>query len=301
MALLSMMAENDHGLSDEGRVQAEELRQRIADARTNLKKTTNQLEGKWLRHLLKPDVVFASPFTRTVCTACIGLRDLLPEGNRLVLMKEAREQKNVGGADSTGVAVGEEIPPRVREDLQFIYQELDPQKRDRAFADFDSLEMDTSGVEEAWWGGITGDSEDLIHDRIKELINRLRTTRGNLPGGGGSAMVVGHSLFFRTLLRTFLQEPVEAWQNLEDPYTQIAVSLTCHVLPYCGVVGCLFEWDKDGEARIVEALPFLDTKLRTGDLPTTDLESDVKWPPPQQSKFSGCVCSRKGMDGCVLS
>lgn len=303
MKLLDMMSENDHGLSGEGRVQAEKLRQRIEAAKADLN-AAKLPEDKWMRHFLEPEVVFSSPFTRSVSTACIGLRDLLPGGNQLVLMKEAREQKNIGGVDSTGVAVGAEIPVRVQADMELIYEETEPEEREKALAAFQSVVMDATGVEEQWWGGLTGDSEDLIHERIRELVGRLRTTHGNLPGGGGTAIVVGHSLFIRTLFRNFLREPDSVWERVDEPSVQVAMSLTTHVLPFCGVVGCLFEWDQDGVASIVEAVPFLDTSLRAADLAGMLGEGARSWPPPPTpsgaAKGYSLLCSRSGMDSCSV-
>jgi len=307
LALLNLVRENDHGLSEEGREQAEELRERIARARARVE-DCHEREARWHRRLLAPNAVFSSPFTRTVCTAAIGLRDLLPEGRHLVLLREAREQKNIGGADSTGIAVGDAIPVRVREDMEQIYQECPEPNRERALSELDAIEMDWRGCEDEWWGAYTGDPADLIDERIAELVERLRETRGDLPGGGGTSYVVGHSLFFRTLFRTFLREPEDLWNTHEDSHVRTALSLTTHVLPFCGVVGCLFEWDQEGKASIVEAVPFLHTSLRAAEGQLEPIRTAKSWPPqPRQgaytAAFPGCCTSRKETlpAGCVVS
>ncbi|CAK0891826.1 unnamed protein product, partial [Prorocentrum cordatum] len=94
--------------------------------------------------------------------------------------REAREQKNsIGSVDSTGVAVGERIRDRVQEDLRAVLEaacegtgETPEAPADRALADaWESLEalanlpLDTSGVEDEWWGPLSGDHEELrLHD-----------------------------------------------------------------------------------------------------------------------------------------
>merc|ERR1712129_679169 len=110
--------------------------------------------------------------------------------------------------------------------------------------------------------------------------------------------VVGHSLFFRKFLTKYLANPREASGDDEGPYVQVALSLATHVLPFCGVLGCLLDWDEEGRASIVEAVPFLNTSLRSADLPTLDLTDIKAWPPQPQGKIAGCMCSRK--DGCAV-
>jgi len=294
MALVSMMWERDHGLSHAGRIQAELLRPRIEASQNRLNSVSDPEQRWFLQHLLRPDVVYASPFTRTICTACIGFGDLLP-GKELVLVKEAREQKNLGGKDSTGVAVGADIPVRAVADMEQIYQDVDERQREQALKEVKRVRMDTSGVTEKWWGDIYGDDGNRTDERCDKLAEHLRGTRGNGPGGGGTSIVVGHSLFFRNLFRSFLRKPSQGWQNMTDPYSQVALSLTTHTLPFCGVVGCLFEWDAEGKASIVKAVPILDTHLQEAEPKHMDNVAELRsWPAPERPKgFGTCLGSRK--------
>lgn len=292
--LVGMMSENDHGLSEEGRLQAEELRRRLMAARSN--GDEHAMEQEWLRHLLEPDQVYSSPFTRAACTACIGLRDVLPQGRRLILLSSAREQKNFGGMDSTGVAVGEAIGERLEQDLTMLYQEVDPAARARVVEEFKDVELDTLNCQEAWWGSLLGDSEDHLQDRMDILVSSLRRTHGSLPSGGGATVVMGHSLYFREVFRRFLREPKDS--NL----LKVSRSLRVHVMPTCGVVGTVFEWDAEGQPFISEAVPLLGTLLKpaqeiqAGEVPTTT------WQVQPRSEFSlaGCVCGRKASGECCL-
>lgn len=257
--IFGLAAENDHGLTDEGRRQAEGLRERIADMKSanSLGQTADKEDPAWTMSLLHPDAVFCSPFTRTVCTACVGLKDIIPEGGKLVLAKEAREQKNLGGADSTGVAVGEDIITRVEEELRTLYEADHPKVSEKALADFKSINIDTTGCEEAWWGPYLGDQKELIHTRVAELFQRLRRTRGKLPGGGGVSVVVGHSLFFVDLFNTHLDRPAEMSEEIESTFA----SLSSRKLPYGGAVATRIVWNEMGTPRIVEAVPILGTEL----------------------------------------
>jgi len=87
LGVLSMLCENDHGLSEKGLAQAQTLRSLLKEARISLDSaSSDQQEDPWLRRLLKPGVVYASPFTRAIETAVIGLRDILPN-DRVELMR----------------------------------------------------------------------------------------------------------------------------------------------------------------------------------------------------------------------
>ena len=62
MSPMGMIWENDHGLSQEGRHQAEELRRKLAEAKEHLPR--NAEKAKWLTRLFSPDVVALAHFAR---------------------------------------------------------------------------------------------------------------------------------------------------------------------------------------------------------------------------------------------
>lgn len=284
--LVSMVWENDHGLSDDGRGQAEALRARLRSAfvEDSAKELPpNASEDLWLGALHKPDVVYSSPFTRALTTSIVGLKDILPEG-KLVVMREAREQKNFGGADSTGVATGPDILARLEDEIRSLYEEsCTAEQTEAALQTLREAHVDTSGVSDEWWGPFTGDAEGDLAERIQAFVERLRWTRGTAAGGGGgAAVVVGHSLFFRTIFNTYISKPEAI------PLIGVAASLQTKLLPFCGVVGTRFEWDASGHPRIVEALPLLGTEL-----PPVDFGVHA-------SHMTGCVCGR-GKVSCVIA
>mmetsp|Transcript_80941 Transcript_80941/g.241215 ORF Transcript_80941/g.241215 Transcript_80941/m.241215 type:complete len:337 (-) Transcript_80941:120-1130(-) len=290
--LVSMLWENDHGLSEWGRGQAEALRSRLRATLAKAGDGVRELpagapEELWLAALLRPDVVYSSPFTRALQTAVIGLKDVFPRGTDLVVMREAREQKNFGGADSTGVATGAEIPVRLEEEMRGLYEASCTDKQtEAALQALREVRLDTSGVCDEWWGPLAGDAEGALLDRIQAFVERLRWTRGVAAGGGGgAAVVVGHSLFFRTVFSTFIT------RKDAIPLIGVASSLTTRVVPYCAVVGARFEWDDAGRPRIVEAMPLLGTEL---------LPADVDARGSHLSQVSGCVCGR-GKAECTIA
>lgn len=222
--VLSMYWENDHGLSAAGRAQAEELRQRLAIARVE---SSNQ---EWTQRLCEPDAVFVSPFTRAIQTAALGLPDILSQ-RPLRVMKEAREQKSLGGADCRGVAVGEGIVKRARADLASLF--YDQAARERAVDEFDKLSVDTSDAREEWWNDTMDFGAD-VDEKLKRFLEKL-----SKQPDGSSSVVVGHSYMFRTLFQKCMQKEA----HMKHP--SIGASLCGKVLPCCGVVGCKFEFSKN--------------------------------------------------------
>eukprot|EP00931_Biecheleriopsis_adriatica_P005775 TRINITY_DN107261_c0_g1_i1.p1 TRINITY_DN107261_c0_g1~~TRINITY_DN107261_c0_g1_i1.p1 ORF type:complete len:345 (+),score=77.22 TRINITY_DN107261_c0_g1_i1:20-1054(+) len=280
LAPVSMVWENDHGLSEQGRCQAEALREKVQLAQERLRSGTVGEDGKWLRQLLRPDMVCSSPFTRALQTACIGLKDIMPKAELLVV-REAREHKRLGGADSTGIATGEEIPVRVRDEIRYVYEEGPAYERaEAAIEDFNQIKMDTSAVTEEWWGPLMGESFAEMEENIEALMCRLRRMRGSLAGGGAATVLVGHSLMIRSIFHSFLLSG-------STGASFHAASLRTKVVPCCGVVGARIIWDDRGEPIIKEAVPLLDTVLAA---------------PDDKETHRGCVCGRAKIDpGCVIA
>jgi len=311
-ALVSMMWENDHGLSEDGRKQAEDLCRRIDSARRvmreaaeaeqrgetqGLAQLVGSVEYSWLQHFLLPDAIFSSPFTRAVCTAAISLKDVLV-GQTLKLLPEAREQKNLGGADSTGVAVGQDISKHVEADLMAVYAGEGKVAQQRAMDDFRQIQLDVSDVSEEWWGSYTGETEDALLERVSALLSRLRHTRGSrsLPGGGGVSIVVSHSLLLRTMFKRYLRSAPD------HRFDRIWRSLQEQILPYAGVVGAVLEWDAQGRCDIVEASPLLSTELLPPTMSLLIPDDGATSPRPMMPKSTidaiqfllpSCACSRR--------
>jgi broad specificity phosphatase PhoE len=141
-AVHKMVKECDHGLSTVGFTQAEDLARKILEAQQKLAEDIVEADGvkyaggdadeedeetKEVRQFLEARMVMSSPLTRAIQTCLIGLQHHPTlRANGVKLVKEAREVKNVGGMDSLGKAVGEEIRDRVLEELRTQYE---PEKK----------------------------------------------------------------------------------------------------------------------------------------------------------------------------
>lgn len=288
LSAVGMLCENDHGLSEEGKLQAEALREKVQAAKEKLLKAgTPQAAAPedWERLLLDPDVVYSSPFTRALQTACIGLKELFPGSCRLAVMREAREHKRLGGADSTGIACGEAIRDRVRDEIRYLYENEDADSDSKTKAsvkDFDEIQLDTSSVVEEWWGPLMGESQEDMEDNIQNLMDRLRRTKGRLATGGGAAVLVGHSLMIRSIFQYFMKPGACAH----------SATLRTKVIPCCGVVGVRIVWDEMGRPCIEDAMPMLGTVLA---------EPDFDEGKPRPPRGEGCMCGRGKAEQCVIS
>lgn len=301
-SVLGLICENDHGLSQEGRVQAETLRQRLQSYAQGAKAEhpnsgqgnvfmVHPEEPEWTRRMIAPDKVFCSPFTRAIATAAIGLQDVV-RNQPIVLLREAREHKNILGADSTGIAIGEEIPEHVAKEIAGLYEGFENRTPEDAEKEFRRIEIDYSSCEVEWWGPITGDDEAQLHENINSVISRLRMTRGSEPGGGGASILVGHSYFLRNIFKLYLSD------NLINPIIGVSEALRCSLIPNCGVIGARFDWDKAGCPRIREVVPLLGTQLTFDPLQLPGEDNGTT-----QSLVSGCACARRDLlpDSCTIS
>eukprot|EP00930_Biecheleria_cincta_P029719 TRINITY_DN20640_c0_g1_i2.p1 TRINITY_DN20640_c0_g1~~TRINITY_DN20640_c0_g1_i2.p1 ORF type:complete len:353 (-),score=30.00 TRINITY_DN20640_c0_g1_i2:260-1318(-) len=118
-----MLAQVDHPLSVDGFQQGKDLARKLTAAVAELEKEGSspselgEVSGN-LRQLLSTEVVLASPLTRAVETALVGVGPILKRTGVLRLCRNAREKRNAGGRDTTGIARGEgEIAERARKAL----------------------------------------------------------------------------------------------------------------------------------------------------------------------------------------
>ncbi|CAK9016204.1 Potassium channel GORK, partial [Durusdinium trenchii] len=205
--------------------------------------------------------------------------EILPK-SEIVIMREAREHKRLGGADSTGVACGQGIVQRLREELPVLYEEESEQAV--ALQELEQIRIDTSSVEDEWWGPMMGETFEEIDENLEALMKRLRRTKGSLVGGGAVAVLVGHSYIIRTIFDAYL---------MKGASTQYR-SLRSKLVPCCGVVAARIAWDEKGFPSIKEAMPLLQTKLEQPD------PND----PEGGHRASSCTCGRNKVDlPCVLS
>lgn len=268
MNVYGMFSENDHGLSEQGKIQAELLRMQLSEARDALKAgKIPAWTREYIKLLTKPGKVFTSPFTRAIETAVIALRDIvLNSTGELVVMKEAREQRNYClSVDTGGIAVGDQIKQRVEEELAELYGVTADGGNDKAGAspvpELGKIRLDVSDVQDEWWSSSADSDEDVVK-RMETFMELLRQQ------SGAATIVVGHSHFFRRVFRTYLSE--RAAQEFPD----IGLSLQANVIPPSGIVGLRLDVSKDaGKKCILEAVPLLGTKLQPAD-PQRSLGAD---------------------------
>ena len=197
---IGAMLAYDHPLDAAGVTQARALRQLWMNKKTAGE--LSDLEQKFL-HV---DRVIASPLTRALQTAmlaCSGLVALekskaeLTSGSppSLVLLRNLREKKNTRGSlDTIGKAVGGDIKTRALEELEKVCGEDAASVVQRLSA----IAIDVNDCESAWWTEAGSDSKRSLKSRFEELWATLRWFDIN------SAVLVGHSLFFREMMRLFI-------------------------------------------------------------------------------------------------
>jgi len=166
--------------------------------------------------------IYASPHTRAVETALLACEGHphFKGGGPLKLTRFAREVKSTpfGSMDCVGAKSGPEIAPHVQRCLQQDAPEFlkaDPE----ALATLTAPVVDPRGCTGAWWTPLhLADSKESVSARANDLWLTLRhdprvlsrremdatdgvTDGGASTDGGGGVIVVGHSLFFKRLVK----------------------------------------------------------------------------------------------------
>jgi len=290
-----MYVENDHGLTAKGVEQAESLRARIMEA-----KSQGEQLDPWLSKFLQPDRLISSPFTRAMETAAIGLMEINVKNEKLDVLPVAREQRNwYCSADCVGIETGNRLKQRVLDDLRdlAVKEQGESPEGDDVLKKFENSVLDTSKVEHTWWSE-DPDTDIDIKERLEALFLEL-----NSNGPDSSTVLVGHSHYFRNLFQMFMPR-LECFSSVE-----VVASLQMNLIPCCGVVGMKVEWQGEMPPKITEVTPLLDTVLESADM--------VKWEagklPAARNYCVGsqtvlvktraaCVpmCYRGGFSGCCV-
>jgi broad specificity phosphatase PhoE len=215
--LHEMYRTTNHPLSETGRNQAENLGCRLAQAAKQ--------RNPAVAPLLRPDVIYASPLTRAVQTAAISFGPLvmkLNDLNEIVLMANARERKNWGGADSRSTCLGNDVPRHALEELRKLYP---PSSDNAGVVDtFTKMRFDTQEVQDNWWCEGSSESPTELAARLQEFMAQL------IYSPHKTAVVVGHSHFFREVFRNFLAE------ELKNSKADFCHDLCNMKLSNCGVI-----------------------------------------------------------------
>jgi broad specificity phosphatase PhoE len=265
-SITGMMSECDHGITQEGRRQAETLRERIAIA----------AEGdSWTMRFGRPSVIFISPLTRALQTAVISLVDVIAATRTdLAVLRTLREKKNLGSRDSAGLVVGPAIKERLLKQLENLYSvdehlvevgprvngwprirrslstqvKLEMQKSLLKFVR--QLDFDTNDVQDCWWNRMV-ETDFVFGRRLNEFMQQIRLR------GKERMIIVGHSHFFRRFFRAVSYSDTCTQQSSE-----LLKRLRKVLIPNCGVIGLQILWTDAGELVIEEAVTLFGTDVR---------------------------------------
>jgi len=249
----TMASTKDHSLSSKGCLQSQDLQRR-------LRACAERCEAD-VEPMLQPDAVFVSPLTRAVQTAVIALGPSLARPGRpceLMLMAAAREKQNRGGLDTRSLKLAEQIPEHVLKELHAEY----PTDTEYILDMFRQVRFDVQDVQDRWWFEGAAESELQLCKRLEEFVAQL------LYSPHRSIIVVGHSHFFRALMRGFLCD------DFKQRCSDTAHDLTDNKLQNCGVVR--FELDTSRGILgkpIVDATMVLRSQTELIRARTTSLES----------------------------
>eukprot|EP01062_Namystynia_karyoxenos_P037336 TRINITY_DN2717_c0_g1_i9.p1 TRINITY_DN2717_c0_g1~~TRINITY_DN2717_c0_g1_i9.p1 ORF type:complete len:2514 (+),score=494.95 TRINITY_DN2717_c0_g1_i9:447-7544(+) len=247
--VMDMMKETDHPLSAAGRQQAEALRAAVEHAiaqGSDITRTTR---------------VLASPLTRAVQTAIIGMGPVITRTRRpLWLTRWAREKRNVGGRDTTGVAYGADIVKRIRTQTERLYAGS-PQEAARLM----ECGIDVSEVPMKWWDE-SAEAKDAFRARIAELTGVMRY----LPDE--ALVIVGHSHCFRSLVSALCHPQAEL---IGLSHQELRERKLCN----CGVMRVTLDFSKGDQPLVRAELVFSATmvgkmKAVQGDDDAESLPSD---------------------------
>ena len=221
-------------------------------------------EDEWVEAFLSASLLASSPLTRAVQTAMLALhghpmlgggsRDGQPGGEsppscRLTLLRAAREiKRGVGSLDSVGKCVGgpdlvarcsrmlrEELPPG-------LFEQLIQAACDEALVDVN----DTAGVE--WWTAADDvDTDADVGLRVSDLLASLQFAQGS------SAVLVGHSLLFRDLVRRLTLTSSTSFGSVPPGAASLCAQLCEAKLSNAGCCALKLAWGRGGAVRITDA------------------------------------------------
>lgn len=257
MDIYEMGRQTDHPLSEAGRDQAEALNKMIEKAVADPKSVSGAA-------IAEPDIIYVSPLTRAIQTAIIAICQIQAKKGscELVLMPQAREKKNTAFSfDSQPSKIGNDIVKRAFDELLLLYKG----QEERIIATFKKLKFDTEEVQDQWWFDASAESSKILQARMDDFMSQL------LYSPHRTMVVVGHSYFFRAILKQYLSE------EFKSKSPQFAADIGSKKLSNCGVVRV------DMDPRLVGA-PIVDVQLVLG---TTLLS--------EHSKLS-CSCDKPPVD-----
>lgn len=247
--LPKMLGQVDHPLSVDGFQQCRDLSEKLTAAAAELENRANDsLEtgeaSFMLRQLLSTEVVLASPLTRAVETALVGVGPILKRTEVLRIRRNAREKRNAGGLDTTGTALGAtEIAERAKKAL------IQVGGTESEVSEYCSVRIDAMEAHNRWWND-SSESMAKLRDRIHQFLQQLRYMKEE------RIAVIGHSLFFRSLLKYHMHESASVIGS-----TPTLEEVTSKKLMNCGVAGITLDFARHVQNPITAVELLLDTKL----------------------------------------
>ena len=230
--VLQLVARRDHPLTATGYAQVIALAAAVgaasgAGAPLSTEQTSAVSNLPALAAIGEAQVVWASPLTRALQTALVGLAPLLTRdgGPQLLLKPVVRERKKLFGKDTLGVARGVACGERALGELRRLGM---------TDADADAVRgvlarSDASETSARWWTR-TRERRVDVERRADALLAALKASPHE------TIVVVGHSLLLRVVF--------QRCQCAAPP----AASLQTSKLPNCGVACCTIAFDGGDEA-----------------------------------------------------
>jgi broad specificity phosphatase PhoE len=249
MNLLNMLKEYDHGLSATGKVQAVGLAQDISASVVN-----GQARNPDAGELLSATRIFCSPLTRAIQTSLIGLQaHPVMRRTGLVLTKDVREIKKIGGFDTVGIEQGAaKIRARVLKEMKTLY----PTALEEVGM-LTGVAIDAGDATNEWWTPPEqADSKQAVESRIDDLFLKLQFAVDD------TIIVTGHSLLWKHMYKT---------RGSAHLGPEAGAFGKCK-MPNCGVVKCEIDFSKPRD-RMITSLKLLFGKQLLGQNPT-DHEPD---------------------------
>ncbi|KAL1520503.1 hypothetical protein AB1Y20_022082 [Prymnesium parvum] len=271
MDVVPLLTQIDHPLTLTGYHQAAVLAAALRTAQRHY-----FAQPRLVRQLLDAEAVWSSPLTRALQTAIVGAAPLLsprgccaPPPKPLHLRVNAREHQKLGAADCVGVAMGAECVLRAISELRLLGEKaaegtplpFDAERLAAEAAQVVAPAVDHLEAERRWWEH-SSETEQMVGERIDALLEQVRHS------AEASIVLVGHSYFFRQLLRAQLHP------SFAQRFPERARALTEGKLAHCAIACCELDFDADAhvvvEATVLRAV-FDETEHRHSHFSSPDL------------------------------
>jgi len=226
----------DNPLSRLGIQQAEELNEKVVHAMNGVG-SPGEIAFTNAKH------IYMSPLTRAIQTGLLGAEHVCKRLGKFRLLPQAREKRNLGGKDTSGVACGEEIMMRVHEELLKMGPHITEEKALELLAQ----KVDISECNSRWWND-NMELEETVLARMKDFLAQLQFSQDE------DIIVVGHSHYFREIFKEFIHPDFAC----KDP--DLSTDLQKKKLQNAGVVRVDFDYSM-GEKMIVNVEPLFGTQL----------------------------------------